>query len=575
MSRESVSSGLMRPALPRFATLVLALSLAACASTPPPASPPASGQTAPTPAERAPAPAERSAVLLAVNDVYRIEGAEDGRVGGLARLAALRRQLEARHPDLLVLHGGDLLFPSFLSRTYDGQQMIDVLNVLDGDQYAFDERLFIVFGNHEFDKDQWASAGLVDRRVEESQFTWLGTNIVFKASSGGPVIAEQNLRQSEIVESGGIKIGLFGVTTDLKKPAYVHEFLPPLATARRASAELRARGAEVVVGLTHLTWQQDEELLRQLGAEGPDLIIGGHEHQHMVREVDGRLILKADADARTATVVTITLGPDGRPRIAHELRELGPAAPADEPVRLRAQEWLTRHELSFCPQADPGCLGRPIGRSQTPLIGEESAIRSEETSLGNWVTDLMVDTFHHCGAQAAIINSGTLRLNQDLPPGPVTRRNLEELFGFPTPLRLLRVDGATLQKVVDHAVENWPGIGHWLQVSGLAFVHDRERGTASRLSLLTPQGPRPVRPDEEILLVVNDFLVDPKSGQDGYTMLKPEQAVECTIEQADLKKLAENALRVREPQGISPQREGRICQAPAGEGCLAAPAPGS
>lgn len=558
----------MRRLLSCSTTFALAAALAACASTPPQSPPPTPTGRA-TPA----APAERSAVLLAVNDVYRVEGAEDGRAGGLARLAALRRQLETRHPDLLLLHAGDLLYPSLLSRTYDGQQMIDVLNVLDGDPYGFDERMFVVFGNHEFDQAEWKHAGLVDRRVEESQFTWFGTNIVFKASAGGPVIAEQNLRQSEIVESGGIKIGLFGLTIDSRKPAYVHEFLPPLDTARRASAELRARGAEVVVGLTHLTWQQDEELLRQLGAQGPDLIIGGHDHQSLVREVDGRLVLKADADARTATVVTITLDAEGRPRIAHELRQLGPAAPTDEPVRLRAQEWLTRHELGFCPQAEPGCLGRAIGRSQTPLVGEESAVRSQETSLGNWVADLMVDTFHRCGAQAAIINSGSLRLNQDLPPGAITRRNLEELFGFPTPLRLLRVDGATLQQVFDHAVESWPGSGQWLQVSGLAFVHDRERGAATSLTLLTPQGPRPVRPDEKILLVASEFLVDPKGGQDGYTMLKPEQAVDCAaVEQNDLKKLAEAALRAREPQGISPKVEGRICPAPAGEGCLAVPA---
>src|SRR4030095_10897368 len=64
----------------------------------------------------------RTAVLLAINDVYRIEGVDGGTIGGFARLRTLRKELEREHPDLIVLHAGDLLFPSFLSRTVNREE---------------------------------------------------------------------------------------------------------------------------------------------------------------------------------------------------------------------------------------------------------------------------------------------------------------------------------------------------------------------------------------------------------------------------------------------------------------------
>ena len=115
--------------------VLLSTLLAACATT----RPPSSGAQPST-------PKGRTAVLLSINDVYRIEGVEEGTLGGLARLRTLRQQLEQRDPDLLVVHAGDMLFPSLLSRTFNGAQMIDILSLLDGSP-GFDSRMFAVFGN--------------------------------------------------------------------------------------------------------------------------------------------------------------------------------------------------------------------------------------------------------------------------------------------------------------------------------------------------------------------------------------------------------------------------------------------
>ena len=252
----------------------------------------------------------REVVILAINDVYRVEGIEEGQRGGLSLVRALRQELEHQNPNLLFLHAGDFLFPSLISEWTEGAHMVDTMNQLDGTPGVIDPHMFVVFGNHEFDKSQRKHAELLQARIDQSEFQWLGANIRFTQEGGKPLLRSKKLKISSIVESGGVRVGVFGLTTD-KKPAhtiaYVDDFLDPVNVAQEQTRRLRAQGAEVVIALTHLELEKDREIFETLGERGPDLIIGGHEHQRHHVEVGGRWILKADADARTATVVRIQM----------------------------------------------------------------------------------------------------------------------------------------------------------------------------------------------------------------------------------------------------------------------------
>ena len=486
-------------------------------------------------------------------------------------MRALRQELEKQSPDLLFLHGGDFLFPSFASRMYRGEQMIAALNVLDGDAAAFDPRMFVVFGNHEFERPRLRDAAFLDERIERSQFSWLGGNVSFvNGSDGEPLIAAKNLAGTALVESGGIRVGIFGVTIPTVGVEYIRDIAGEQATARALTAELRARGAEVVVALTHLNAANDRALLEALGDAGPDLLIGGHDHEAMVSEVKGRWLLKADADARTATVVRLTKRGDGSLAVKPELRRLEGDSPRPDPATLEVvNEWQTRHGRAFCAEAKAAetCLDEVYGRTRLELGAEENKVRGRETTFGNWIADAAVSAFRSCGAQVAFLNAGSLRLNRDVPADTViTRRDVEELIAYPTPLHLVKIDGATLMKVAEQAVRGWPGSGSWLQISGFAFRHDTTARAASDVTWLLPSGPRPVRPSDEVLAVVGDYLVNPEIGdQDGYQMLNRDQIVtDCPTEGLDLKTLVIRALQAEEPAGIAPRIEGRICQASGG-----------
>src|SRR5687767_15235402 len=140
---------------------VLLLAFAACATTPP-------------------QPTSSRFKILQINDVYKIEGLEGGQSGGLARLRTLRRHLESDGTPVLVLHAGDALYPSVMSKYLDARPMVDVMNLLDGDASAFDPKLIVTLGNHELDK---STPDVLIGRLRESAFEWVATNTTITAEN--------------------------------------------------------------------------------------------------------------------------------------------------------------------------------------------------------------------------------------------------------------------------------------------------------------------------------------------------------------------------------------------------------
>ena len=120
---------------------------------------------------------------------------------------------------------------------------------------------------------------------------------------------------------------------------------------------------------------------------------------------------------------------------------------------------------------------------------------------------------------------------------------------------------------LQQTITGWPGVGHWLQISGFSFRFDSNRKTATDLSLLTEQGPRAIRPAEKLRAVVNRYLIDPQGDQDGFRMLNLKQVVDPRTP-PDLKDLVLEGLKAAGERGIAPQRAGRICDVAQGGPCL-------
>ncbi len=508
-----------------------------------------------------------SLTFLVINDTYRLDN--------FPYVRSLRKSLEAQGRDVVLLHAGDFLYPSMLSQRFDGAQMVDVFNYLDGDGGKFDDYFLLTFGNHEFEKDRMKHVPLLRQRIADSGFTWLHTNLVFRNGLDGQPFSEAPpLAMSRMVTVNGIKVGFVSATTKIKPAEYIEKFDNPVTALRDRIRELRAQGARYVVAVTHLTVAEDKALIMALGDDAPDLVAGGHEHDRQKFDVNGRLLVKADADANSAAVVQVTLE-DKQPETSVEFVSLPGKYVADPLVQERVDHWVKKFEDQHCREqgAPSDCMRTAIGKTQVDLIAEELTIRRFETNLGDYLADSALAAFRAQGAQVAFLNSGGMRMNYNIPAGPITRTHIDSLFAFPAKLNMIKLSGKQLQQIVNHAITDWTGNGRWLQISGFAFHHDPIKATATQLSLVTPSGLTPVKPDDVILAVTNDFLLNRAGDQDGYTMIGQEMSVTPPNASVDLKALVIKQLLQAGDVGIAPAIDGRICNAASDGPCLLSSTP--
>jgi 5'-nucleotidase len=141
--------------------------------------------------------------------------------------------------------------------------------------------------------------------------------------------------------------------------------------------------------------------------------------------------------------------------------------------------------------------------------------RREESPVGRLVTDAMrLGT----GADVALLNAGTLRLDDVIPAGPVTNYTLESLFLFPDEARVVvfPMSGSRLREVLEQGVSDQSiGTGAFLQVSGVSFGYDPARPSGSRITgEIRRETGQPLRPADVIRVALNVFPAC--EGGDGY-----------------------------------------------------------
>jgi 2',3'-cyclic-nucleotide 2'-phosphodiesterase (5'-nucleotidase family) len=154
-----------------------------------------------------------------------------------------------------------------------------------------------------------------------------------------------------------------------------------------------------------------------------------------------------------------------------------------------------------------------VGRTAIALDARESLIRREETPLGRFLAGLLRD---RVGAEVGLLNSGAIRGNRVIPPGPITKRAVRELLPFSNTVTLLEVTGLALRAALEHSVDELPRpTGHYLQTAGLQMAVDATRPPGRRVGEVRIGG-RLLDPAARYRVAVPDYLA---RGKDGYPML--------------------------------------------------------
>lgn len=391
--------------------------------------------------------------ILQINDVYEIGPVANGTRGGLARVAEARRRLLEDNPNTLTVLAGDFLSPSAVGTAevdgerLAGRQMVATLNAMGLD--------LATIGNHEFDIGEER----LRQRLGESQFRWTSSNVT--DADGEPFLG---VSTHEIVRVEGgagevVRIGVIGVLTADHGEDWV-TYEDPVTAFRREAAKIADR-VDVLIGLTHLSLHEDQLLAESLPEI--DLILGGHEHEnYLVRRGPSQTpIAKADANAKSVWIHRLTWESESRElEIDSEYLPITDAIPEEPATATVVADWTERafdgfRDLGFAPQA-------LVALVDEDLDGLESSVRNRTTNLSRLITAAMVR--EAAGAELAILNSGSIRIDDKIEAGPVTQYDVIRVLPYGGPVYSTEIRGTLLERALDQGLAN-RGTGGFLQTS--------------------------------------------------------------------------------------------------------------
>ncbi len=413
--------------------------------------------------------------FLQMNDVYEISPSPGENTGGLARVATIRKELLAKNPNTITVLAGDFISPSVIGtlkndgKRIRGKQMIDVLNTLGLD--------WVVMGNHEFDYDDLFD---LQNRIDESKFTWMGANVRLKNGTGTQPFFKNRAGKQEpfldnqvitLTDADGtkIRIGIFGVLINTGRKPYA-EYSDWVQAAQKNYAELQPK-SDVVVALTHLGQEEDEKIAALL--PNIPLIMGGHDHENQIHKIGKTTIAKADANAKTVYVHTLTYNTRKKTvSLRSELRQVNGSI-ADEPATATVvAKWeKIKNEALVSAGFDAAAL---VTKLNEPLDCRESLLRFQPAKSGQMIAQAMLACSKN-KPDCAILNSGSVRVD-DILTGALTELDIVRLLPFGGGLAEVDMKGSFLRRTLDVGWKN-KGNGGFLQWANIG--HDEATGAWS------------------------------------------------------------------------------------------------
>jgi len=165
--------------------------------------------------------------------------------GGTARLVTAIREAQARSTNSILVDGGDQFQGTLFYTYYKGQMAAEMMNKLGYDG--------MTVGNHEFDDGPEVLAAF----MSAVQFPVLMSNADVSAE---PLLAD-TLAKSVVIERGGEKIGLIGLTPEdtheLASPGPNIPFSDPVAAVQAEVDRMIAEGVNKIIVLSHSSYKTD------------------------------------------------------------------------------------------------------------------------------------------------------------------------------------------------------------------------------------------------------------------------------------------------------------------------------
>lgn len=435
-------------------------------------------------------------------------GAEDNTegkcFGGTARLVTAIKEAKARTNNAILVDGGDQFQGTLFYTQYKGQLAAEMMNKLGYDG--------MTVGNHEFDDGPEVLAAF----MSSVNFPVLMSNADVSAE---PLLAD-TLAKSTVIERGGEKIGLIGLTPEdtheLASPGDNITFSDPVAAVQGEVDRLTAEGINKIIVLSHSSYAIDQMVAAN--TTGVDVIVGGHSNTYLSNTdedaegpyptmVGSTAIVQAYAYGKYLGELNVTFDDAGTVTQA-----------VGEPILINAsvvEDAQTVARIAEMAAPLEEIRNTVVAETSAPLEGDRAVCRVQECSMGNMIADAMLARVADQGIDVAIQNSGGIRASIDA--GEVTKGEVLTVLPFQNTLSTFQVTGAVLVAALENGVSEIEEVaGRFPQVAGMTFTVDAAAEAGSRISDVMIGG-APVDMDKVYGVVSNNFV---RKGGDGFAMFK-------------------------------------------------------
>ncbi len=395
----------------------------------------------------------------------------------------------------LLLDSGDFFQGTPEGDLSRGMYVLEVFNYLRYDA--------VTVGNHEFDQGEEVLLNL----VKNANFPFLGSNVWYKNG-----VKVKYLHPFIIKKVCGVKVGIFGITSErtsdivFKKAVEKFSFGNEIFSAKACVDELKKLAVDIIVGLTHIGFENDKILAEKVPEI--DVIIGGHSHTAVKKPFVSRkyktIICQTNGKGRTVGYLKLWIKNNKVVRYKNKLIPLDDKIwGVDEVV----QKILKRYTEIVAKELD-----KPVGVTEVDL----KIKKDEESNLGNLITDIM-RKLTNC--EIAFQNSGGIRA--EISKGKITRRDIYNVLPFDNTIVTMKLSGKKIKEILEFSV---CGKTTLMQVSGIKVKYDMTKPYGEKIVYILVNGQQ-LKEEKFYTVATNNFVA---VGGDGYVMFKEGKDIKDT-----------------------------------------------
>ena len=388
-----------------------------------------------------------------------------GRMGGVDRIATVLKAIRAERGDkVLFLDGGDTWTNSWTSLKTQGQDMVEVMNLLRPDA---------ITGHWEFTLGE----ARVKQIVDALPFPFLAQNV------RDSEFADRVFPAQKMFERGGAKIAVIGQAfpfTPIANPRWMF----PKWTFGIREAEMQAEvdaaksaGADLVVVLSHNGFDVDRKMVQRVA--GIDVILSGHTHDAVpeVTTIGKTLLIASGCHGKFVSRLDLDVQGKAIKGFSYRLIPIfSDAIAADADVAAA----ITKQRAPYVDE-----LSRVLGRSESLLY--------RRGNFGGTLDDVICDAIRS-ERDAEISLSPGLRWGVSLLPGQnITFEDVTNAtaISYPACYRTA-MTGQRLREILEDVADNlfnpdpyYQQGGDMVRSGGLGYAIDVSKPIGQRISNMT------------------------------------------------------------------------------------------